>query len=67
MRTVRYADVGKYINKQRTLILSTRGISHRDRHLLTDLRDLLPHSKKDIKFDDKGRFAIGVIFASEKK
>ena len=46
-------DVSRYINKQRTLVLSSRGITHRDRHLLSDLRDLLPHSKKDVKFDAK--------------
>lgn len=47
-------DVGSYVNKQRTLVFSTRGILHRDRHLMTDLRDLLPHSRKDVKFDLKG-------------
>jgi ribosome biogenesis protein BRX1 len=43
----------KFVNKQRTLIIASRGISHRDRHLLADLRDLMPHSKKDSKFDGK--------------
>ena len=43
----------RYINKQRSLIIASRGISHRDRHLMADLRDLLPHSKKDAKFDAK--------------
>lgn len=50
-------DVSKYINKQRTLVLSSRGITHRDRHLLSDLRDLLPHSKKDVKYDAKDELA----------
>lgn len=50
-------DVARYINKQRTLVLSSRGITHRDRHLLADLRDLLPHAKKDVKFDAKGQTA----------
>jgi len=36
-------------NKQRVLIFSTRGITHRYRHLMNDLRILLPHSKKRIK------------------
>jgi len=45
--------VTRYINKQRTLVLSSRGITHRDRHLLSDMRDLMPHSKKDAKFDAK--------------
>ncbi|CEP01731.1 hypothetical protein PBRA_008673 [Plasmodiophora brassicae] len=46
-----------YNNKQRTLVFSTQGIRHRDRHLMGDLRDLLPHSKKDSKYDDKGNLA----------
>jgi len=44
-----------YVNKQRTLVFSTRGISNRTRHFLKDLRDLLPHSKKDAKLDSKGK------------
>lgn len=50
-------DVSRYVNKQRCLILSSRGITHRDRHLLSDLRDLLPHSKKDVKLDSKGKLS----------
>ena len=37
----------------KVLILSSRGINHRQRHLLLDLVNLLPHSKKDSKFDSK--------------
>ncbi|KAL8965183.1 MAG: hypothetical protein Q9197_006634 [Variospora fuerteventurae] len=40
-------------NKQRVLILSSRGITHRHRHLLNDLYALLPHSRKDAKLDTK--------------
>lgn len=43
----------KYVNKQRTLVLCSRGIGSRERHLMSDLIDLLPHSKKDVKLDDK--------------
>lgn len=32
--------------KQRVLVLSSRGISQRQRHLMTDLTSLLPHAKK---------------------
>jgi len=46
-------DVTRYVNKQRTLVLSSRGVTHRDRHLMADLRDLLPNAKKDVKFDAK--------------
>ena len=34
-----------WINKERVLIFASRGISHRDRHLMLDLRKMMPHSK----------------------
>lgn len=40
-------------NKQRVLILSSRGVTYRHRHLLNDLYSLLPHSRKDAKLDTK--------------
>ena len=42
-----------YRNKQRCLVLASRGITVRHRHLLEDLRSLLPHHKKDVKLDAK--------------
>jgi hypothetical protein len=33
-------------NKQRVLLLSSRGITHRMRHLMNDVEALLPHVKK---------------------
>lgn len=33
-------------NKQRVLLLSSRGVTHRMRHLMSDLEALLPHTKK---------------------
>ncbi|KAI1004327.1 Ribosome biogenesis protein [Podosphaera aphanis] len=42
-------------NKQRVLILSSRGITYRHRHLLNDLASLLPHSRKDAKLDTKSK------------
>lgn len=33
-------------NKQRVLMLSSRGVTHRMRHLMNDLEALLPHIKK---------------------
>lgn len=33
-------------NKQRVLLLSSRGITHRMRHLMNDLEVLFPHVKK---------------------
>ncbi|KAL8727138.1 MAG: hypothetical protein Q9166_006234 [cf. Caloplaca sp. 2 TL-2023] len=40
-------------NQQRVLILSSRGVTFRQRHLLNDLYALLPHSRKDAKLDTK--------------
>lgn len=42
---------GRYHNKQRLLVLSSRGVTARYRHLLEDLRTLIPHSKKESKLD----------------
>lgn len=42
-------------NKQRVLLLSSRGVTHRMRHLMNDLEALLPHVKK-------GVFIIPVYF-----
>jgi len=44
----------QYTNKQRVLILSSRGITARYRHLLEDFKMLIPHHKKDSKLDSKG-------------
>jgi ribosome biogenesis protein BRX1 len=60
-------DVKK--NKQKVLILSSRGVTYRfvvlvvweildltfqrHRHLLNDIYSLLPHSRKDVKLDTK--------------
>lgn len=41
--------------KQRTLLITSRGITFRYRHLMQDLDNLLPHSKKDAKLDSKSR------------
>ena len=38
----------KPINKQKLLIIASRGIISRYRHLMKDLLDLLPHAKKGI-------------------
>ncbi|KAG0647802.1 Ribosome biogenesis BRX1 [Hyphodiscus hymeniophilus] len=42
-------------NKQRVLILSSRGITYRHRYLLNDIASLLPHSRKDAKLDTKSK------------
>ncbi|KAI7856873.1 Brix domain-containing protein, partial [Circinella umbellata] len=46
------------INKQRVMLLASRGIVFRYRHLLTDLEGILPHSKKDSKLDTKDNLFV---------
>ncbi|XP_020911448.2 ribosome biogenesis protein BRX1 homolog [Exaiptasia diaphana] len=49
---------GKWTNKQRVLVFCGRGITHRARHLMLDLRTLLPHHKTDTKLDRKDKLFI---------
>ncbi|KZT71423.1 Brix-domain-containing protein [Daedalea quercina L-15889] len=48
----------KVKNKQRVLLLSSRGITHRMRHFMNDLEALLPHVKKDAKLDSKNHLHL---------
>ncbi|KAI9661388.1 MAG: Ribosome biogenesis protein brx1 [Alyxoria varia] len=41
--------------RQKVLMLTSRGVSYRHRHLLNDLNALLPHSRKEAKLDTKSR------------
>ncbi|KAK2078050.1 hypothetical protein QBZ16_003918 [Prototheca wickerhamii] len=43
----------QFKNKERVLIVSSRGITFRFRHLMLDMMQLLPHAKKDSKLDTK--------------
>ncbi|KAF9975927.1 Ribosome biogenesis protein brx1 [Actinomortierella ambigua] len=45
-------------NKQRVMLLSSRGIISRHRHLLSDLEALMPQSKKDAKLDSKSKLHV---------
>lgn len=47
------ADKTKHINRQRLLVISSRGVTYRHRHLISDLTALLPHARKEPKFDSK--------------
>jgi len=38
-------------NKQRTMVFSNRGVSLNQKHLMNDVRLLLPHSKRESKYD----------------
>jgi ribosome biogenesis protein BRX1 len=40
-------------NRQRTLVVCSRGIAGRMRHLVQDLTNLLPNTKKESKVDRK--------------
>lgn len=40
-------------NKQRVLVIPSRGVTMRMRHLVSDLESLLPHAKRDSKLDSK--------------
>ncbi|KAJ5676077.1 Ribosome biogenesis protein BRX1 [Penicillium macrosclerotiorum] len=43
--------------KTRVLILTSRGVTHRHRHLMSDLCALLPHTHKETKLDTKKKTA----------
>ncbi|OAX84026.1 hypothetical protein ACJ72_01602 [Emergomyces africanus] len=46
-----------YLPKTRVLMLTSRGVTHRHRHLLSDLSSLLPHTHKESKLDTKKKTA----------
>lgn len=41
----------KWTNKQRVLVLASRGINHIHRHLMEDLKKLMPHHKPEAKME----------------
>ncbi|KAK7948035.1 uncharacterized protein PG986_008921 [Apiospora aurea] len=41
--------------KSRVLIVPSRGITYRHRHLMNDLFAMMPHGKRDVKWDNKGK------------
>ncbi|PWZ02143.1 Brix-domain-containing protein [Testicularia cyperi] len=45
-------------NKQRVLMLPSRGVTSRMRHLITDLESLMPHAKRDSKLDSKSQLHL---------
>ncbi|KAK5634988.1 hypothetical protein RRF57_010700 [Xylaria bambusicola] len=40
-------------NKQRVLMLTSRGVTYRHRHLLKDFASMMPHGRVDAKYDQK--------------
>uniref|UniRef100_A0A1A8H4I0 Ribosome biogenesis protein BRX1 homolog n=1 Tax=Nothobranchius korthausae TaxID=1143690 RepID=A0A1A8H4I0_9TELE len=51
-------SMGKWTNKERVLIFSSRGINFRTRHLMQDLRTMMPHAKADTKMDRKDKLFV---------
>jgi hypothetical protein len=45
----------EWINKTRTLIVSSRGMTDRQRDFMLSLFDLMPHSKKEVKLEKDGK------------
>ncbi|XP_014601969.1 PREDICTED: ribosome biogenesis protein BRX1 homolog [Polistes canadensis] len=41
----------KWINRQRVLVFSTRGIGHIHRHLMEDIKNLMPHHRPESKME----------------
>ncbi|XP_076139873.1 ribosome biogenesis protein BRX1 homolog [Alosa pseudoharengus] len=51
-------SMGKWKNKERVLVFSSRGINFRTRHLMQDLRTMMPHAKADTKMDRKDKLFV---------
>ena len=54
----KFVSDGKYRNRQRVLVISSRGVNARHRHLLDDVRRLIPHHKRDNKIDSKDNLRV---------
>lgn len=50
-------------NNTKVLLLSTRGLTTRFRHLMSDLQTLLPHAKKESKLDSKDHLSVATEVA----
>nr|ADO27860.1 brix domain-containing protein 2 [Ictalurus furcatus] len=51
-------SLGKWKNKEQVLVFSSRGINFRTRHLMQDLKTMMPHSKADNKMDRKDKLFV---------
>jgi len=52
-RSTKAESEKKHVNRQRVLLISSRGITFRHRYLINDLYSLLPHARKEPKLDGK--------------
>lgn len=48
----------KWINRQRVLMLASRGISHRHRHFMEDIKKLMPHHRTESKMERQKNLQI---------
>ncbi|PVU95413.1 hypothetical protein BB561_001828 [Smittium simulii] len=55
---VKKSDTPRPTIRNRVLLISSRGITTRQRHLFKDFESLLPHSKKDSKLDTKKNLEV---------
>lgn len=53
-----------YKNRQRVLLITSRGVTFRHRHLVSDLAQLMPHARKEPKYDSKSQL-IGLNEVAE--
>ncbi|OWR52443.1 putative brix domain-containing protein 2 [Danaus plexippus plexippus] len=52
----------KWINRQRVLVFAARSINHRHRHLMEDLKKLMPHHKTESKMErSKNLYVVNEI------
>lgn len=52
----------KWINRQRVLVFAARGINHRHRHLMEDIKRLMPHHKTESKLErSKNLYVVNEI------
>ncbi|CAG9785159.1 unnamed protein product [Diatraea saccharalis] len=52
----------KWINRQRVLVFATRGINHRHRHVMEDIKKLMPHHKTESKMErSKNLYVVNEI------
>lgn len=52
------ASNGGWKNKEKVLVVGSRGITYRFRHLMLDIGQLLPHCKRDAKMDSKSERGV---------
>lgn len=48
----------KYKNRQRVLLIMSRGVTSRHRHLISDIHAMLPHAHKEPKYDGKEKLSL---------